>query len=136
MDKSTVEVFHARLDSMLRGLLAEYNGEISKSHITYSDSGLKISIETIEKNSDGSIKVDTLTNAKMVAAIRQYWSDCPDSVVGLEFYDDKSMKWRIIDWNNRARTYPLVCKDRDGKLSRWAPSYVAKQLKANYAKSA
>ena len=57
MDRTTVEIFHAKMDAMLKDLLAEFNSEISKSHITYSDTKLKISIETVERNADGSVNV-------------------------------------------------------------------------------
>ena len=65
MDRTTVEIFHAKMDAMLKDLLAEFNSEISKSHITYSDTKLKISIETVERNADGSVKDNDPINAEI-----------------------------------------------------------------------
>ena len=129
MDRTAVEIFHARLDSMLRDLLAEFNSEISKSHITYSDTKLKISIETVERNADGSVKDNDPINAEIRSALRGYWSDIPDIVIGLKWRDEKGNTWRILDWNRRARTYPIVCKNQNGENSRWAVAYVASRLK-------
>jgi hypothetical protein len=128
MDKSTCEVFHARLDSMLSGLLAEFNNEMSRSRITYSDTGLKITIETVEKNADGSLKIDDFANAKIHDALWCYYRDVPKVVIGLKWRDEKGNTWRILDWNNRARTYPIVCKNQNGESSRWAVAYVASRL--------
>ena len=69
MDRTTVEIFHAKMDAMLKDLLAEFNSEISKSHITYSDTKLKISIETVERNADGSVKDNDPINAEMITLI-------------------------------------------------------------------
>lgn len=129
MDKTTVEIFHAKLDSMLKELLAEFNSEISKSHITYSDTKLKISIETVERNADGSVKDNDPINSEIRSALRGYWADVPDTVIGLKWRDEKGRTWRILDWNSRARTYPIVCKDEMGNSSRWTVAYVASRLK-------
>ena len=129
MDRTTVEIFHARLDSMLKELLAEFNSEISKSHITYSDTKLKISIETVERNADGSVKDNDPINEMIRNALRPYWSNVPDIVIGLKWRDEKGNTYRILDWNKRARSYPIVCKNQNGENLRWSVAYVANRLK-------
>ena len=62
------------MDAMLKDLLSEFNSEISKSHITYSDTKLKISIETVERNADGSVKDNDPINEMIRNALRPYWA--------------------------------------------------------------
>jgi len=138
MDKDTVANFHADLDMVIDQLCEKWNMERVKSNITYSDTDLSISLKLLEKSSDGSFKVDTIKDLKLMGAIIHYIpahlkSRLPKNIQGLELVVD-GRNCRIIDWNNRARSYPIIYKTvSDGKQFKCSPQYMAKYVAIHIA---
>ena len=114
MNKDNVEIFHRELDMALADLCRKWNLEKVKSNITYSSTDLSISIKLNEKNLDGSFKVDSTKNLYLWSAIQsnlpQYLRDkLPKTIQGLKVEINGEL-YQIIDWNSRARSYPIIYK--------------------------
>lgn len=50
----------------------KYNFICKKSHITYYDSGMKITAETVDLDSNGNIEVDYITEARIASSLAPY----------------------------------------------------------------
>lgn len=140
MEKDNVEMFHRDLDNALAELCRKWNLEKIKSHITYSSSDLSITIKLNEKNFDGSMKYDVSKESKLYSALHNYIAEdvfdlfTKTRLLGCTFVANGT-EYQIIDWNTRARSYPIIYKrlidNAQYKCSAdWVAPYITKMLRA------
>lgn len=139
MEKDNVEMFHMDLDNALAELCRKWNLEKIKSHITYSSSDLSITIKLNEKNFDGSMKYDVSKESKLYSALHNYIAEdvfdlfTKTRLLGCSFVANGT-EYQIIDWNTRARSYPIIYKrlidNAQYKCSAdWIAPYITKKLR-------
>ncbi len=140
MEKDNVEMFHRDLDNALAELCRKWNLEKIKSHITYTSSDLSITIKLNEKNFDGSMKYNALKESNLYSALLNYIAEdvydlfSKTRLLGFSFVAD-GKEYQIIDWNTRARSYPIIYKrlidNAQYKCSAdWVAPYITKKLRA------
>ena len=134
MNKDNVEIFHRELDMALANLCRKWNLEKVKQNITYSSTDLSISLKLNEKNLDGSFKVDTTKNLHLWSAIQSNLPEhlrgkLPQTIQGLKVEINGEL-YQIIDWNSRARTYPIIYKRlSDNAQFKCSANYIALYIK-------
>lgn len=127
MEKEVVSAFHADLNKALEILGAKYGFQLIKNSITYTSAGFTVSLGATEINSDGSVKVNPEKNMKMRMALSGLMQNVPTVVQGMTFnYNGK--EYIILDWNNRARSYPFIYQDREGNQYKAGADFIAMRL--------
>ena len=134
MEREVVEAMHKDLDKILEALGAKYNFKITKSNITYSEAGFSVSLSAAEINNDGSVKINPEKNYKMRAALALYLDSIPEKVQGIVFKHE-GIEYIIVDWNNRARSYPFIYQNKSGQQYKAGAAFIAARIRESMAKS-
>lgn len=106
----------------------KYNFICKKSHITYYDSGMKITAETVDLDSNGNIEVDYITEARIASALAPYRAGYHkdfNHYMGLVFKAEGKTK-KIVGCNTRARTYPIELEGGTRANPQWVAEHLIK----------
>ena len=128
MTKNKVAEFNNELESFLETMGKKYNFICKKSYITYYDSGMKITAETADLDSNGNIEIDYITEARIASALAPYRAGYHkefNHYMGLTFKAGDKIN-KIVGYNTRARTYPIELEGGTRANPQWVAEHLIK----------
>lgn len=128
MIENKVAEFNDELKSFLETMGKKYNFICKKYHITYYDSGMKITAETVDLDSNGNIEVDYITEARIASSLAPYRAGYHkdfNHYMGLVFKAEGKTK-KIVGYNTRARTYPIELEGGTRANPQWVAEHLIK----------
>lgn len=128
MTENKVAEFNNELESFLEAMGKKYNFICKKSYITYYDLGMKITAETVDLDSNGSIEIDYITEARIASAITMYTNGYHkkfNHYMGLTFKAEGKTE-KIVGYDTRARTYPIELEGGARANPQWIAEHLIK----------